>query len=503
MEGSSVKAGMASLNKAALRALPGTVSVPRYDRSKITPGIVHIGVGNFHRAHLAWYVHRLMQQGRALDWGIIGAGVRPQDMVMRDKLLRQDCLTTLIELDPDGGRATEVTGAMLDFLPVEDGHKSLIQAMADPAIRIVSLTITEGGYFLDPVTGAFDVTDPDIIHDAAHPEHPRTAFGAIVAALQLRRAAGLGPFTGLCCDNLQENGAILKQAVVGLARLRDPELADWIDSHCSFPNSMVDCIVPATGEGELQLVRTLGVYDAAPVTHEPFRQWVIEDDFCAGRPDWDLIGAEFCKYVHLHEAQKIRVLNGGHQILANVAEIMGIETISQAISHPLIHAMFRKVQEDEIIPQVTPLPGASVRDYLNLIDKRFANQAIVDTVRRVAFDGAARHAGFILPSIRDRLEQGRSVDGLALVEAAWARMCSGIRENGSQIAPNDPNWDHLNKVAQAAQDRPRCWLEMDDIYGPLAQNERFASVFETWLHSLYENGVEETIKIYLNKATRA
>ncbi len=223
--------------------------------------------------------------------------MRPPDAVQRDKLLSQDCLTTLVQLDPDS-RAAEVTGAMIDYVPVEAGHGPLIAQMADPAIRIVALTVTEGGYYIDPVTGAFDPKHPDIQHDAENPDMPRTAFGAMIAALRRRRDAGHGPFTGQCCDNLQGNGAILRQTVVSLARLSDPELAEWIDANCSFPNSMVDCIVPATGPQEMKLVNDLGIDDRAPVTHEGYRQWVIEDDFCAGRPDWDKVGATFTDDVH-------------------------------------------------------------------------------------------------------------------------------------------------------------------------------------------------------------
>ncbi|MGB1554447.1 MAG: mannitol dehydrogenase family protein, partial [Candidatus Puniceispirillaceae bacterium] len=356
---------------------------------------------------------------------------------------------------------------MLDYLPVEADNHALINAMAEPDIRIVSLTITEGGYYQDPATGKLDITHPDILYDAKHPARPRTAFGAMLAALRARRDRGAGPFTGLSCDNLQGNGTILRQAIIGLAELSDTELAAWIDCHCSFPNSMVDCIVPATGPAELALVKKLGIEDSAPVTHEDFRQWVIEDNFCAGRPDWDKVGAEFSWHVHQHETQKIRMLNGGHQILANAAEIMGLHTISQAMRHPLIGAMFAKVQQEEILPHITPPPGHGVSDYLAMISTRFANDAIIDTVRRVAFDGAARHVGFILPSLRDGLTKNSSITGLALIEAIWARMCLGLREDGSVIEANDPSWEMLIQIACQARTAPRCWLEMSYIYGDL------------------------------------
>ncbi len=285
------------LSNATLGALPDCASALGYDRSLLTPGIVHIGLGNFHRAHQAWYLHRLMQQGLAHDWAIIGAGVRPYDEIQRKKLAAQDYLTTLIELDPSG-QSAEVVGSMIGYVPIEEGNGLLVEQMADPAIRIVSLTVTEGGYYVDPATNGIDTDHDDIRHDAANPGSPLTAFGAMVAALKKRRDAGTGPFTCQSCDNLQGNGAILRQTLVSLARLSDPDLADWIDEQCSFPNAMVDCIVPATGPKELALAKEFGIDDAAPVTHENFRQWVIEDDFCAGRPSWEQVGATVTDDVH-------------------------------------------------------------------------------------------------------------------------------------------------------------------------------------------------------------
>lgn len=484
------------LSNATLADLPDAIERPRYDRGRLTPGIVHIGVGNFHRAHQAWYLHRLMQAGDAFDWAILGAGVRSYDAVMREKLLAQDCLTTLIELAPDS-RAAEVTGAMIDYLPVEEGNGPLVRAMADPRIRIVGLTVTEGGYYLDPATGAFDAGHPDIVHDAENPERPRTAFGAMVAALRLRRAAGHPPFSGLSCDNLRGNGAILRQTVVGLARMTDPALADWIDATGAFPNSMVDSIVPSTGPAELALVRNMGIDDAAPVTHENFRQWVIEDAFCDGRPDWDRVGATFTDDVHAYEVMKIRVLNAGHQVLANAGELLSVPTIADCMAHPAISAMFRKVQTEEILPYVDAVPGTSPAEYLTLIERRFSNPAIRDTTRRVAFDGSSRHTGFILPILRDALAAGGPVEGLALVEALWARMCEGHREDGSEIEANDPYWARLTAAAQAARNEPRQWLEQRTVYRDLRDAEAFADAFERWLSMIWRSGTAEALDSYV------
>ncbi len=485
------------LKQATLSDLPSAIGVPNYDRTTLTPGIVHIGLGNFHRAHQAWYLHRLMQDGHAHDWAIIGAGVRPGDAAQRKKLAAQDHLTTLIELRPDGTSA-EVIGSMIGFVPVEEDNTALIAQMADPAIRIVSLTVTESGYFVDPATKAFDAEHADIAHDAAHPTTPRTAFGAIIAALAARRAAGHGPFTCLSCDNLQGNGDILRQTVLSLARMSDPALAEWIAERGAFPNSMVDCIVPATGPNELELARDLGVDDAAPVTHEAYRQWVIEDRFCADRPDWDRVGATFTDNVHDFEAMKIRVLNGGHQIVANAGELLGIETIAGCMAHEGIAAFFDRVARHEIIPHLTAVPGMSAEDYVGLITERFANPRIVDTTRRVAFDGSSRHPGFLLPSIRDGLASGQPVAGLALAEAIWCRMCLGQREDGSVIEANDPLWDMLHTAAIAAQRDPQAWLDCGQIYGDLAQNADFQLAFAKALAAVAAHGVAGAIEVYLS-----
>ena len=482
------------LSNEALGRLPGNVAVPTYDRSRLAPGIVHIGLGNFHRAHQAWYVHRLMQRGEALDWAIIGAGVRPGDAAMRERLLAQDGLTTLIELDP-AGSSVEVTGAMIDFVPVEPDNGAMIRTMSDPRIRIVAMTVTEGGYYRAS-DGTLDTDHPDIRHDAANPSRPRTAFGAIVAALKARRDAGHLPFTGQCCDNLLSNGAVLRQTVVGLARLSDPKLADWIDRNGSFPNSMVDCIVPATGPKELALVRELGLDDAAPVTHENFRQWVIEDDFCAGRPDWENVGATFSDNVHGYETMKIRLLNANHSVIAETGQILGVETIEDGATHPVISAFVRKLATEEIAPTVAPVPEFTPLEYLDLIFRRFSNPKIVDTTRRVAADGSSKHPGFLLPVVREQLTADRSIEGLALAEAIWARMCAGVREDGGEIIAKDPYWSDLNTAALKAREAPQAWLDQSRIYGDLAQDARFAPTFRSALADIWARGVTPVLRDY-------
>ena len=485
-----------SLSNSTLPKLPKGVKIPNYDRNNLTAGIVHIGLGNFHRAHQSWYLHRLMQLGQAHDWAIIGAGVKEFDKAQRLKLLAQDFLTTLLELSPVG-HSLEVVGSMIDYVPIEADNGALIAQMTKPEIKIVTLTVTEGGYYINPVSKSFDSSHPDIVYDATHPKAPKTAFGAMVEALRLRRDSGVGPFTCQSCDNLQGNGAALRQVIVALAGLSDPKLSEWIEANCSFPNSMVDCIVPATTTKELALVHDLGISDKVPVTHEDFRQWVIEDDFCAGRPDWDIAGATFTNDVHDFEMMKIRILNGGHQVIAVPGELLSIETIEQCMKNSLLGPLFKKVILSEVAPHVKAVPSITPENYVDLVHKRFSNPKIIDTTRRVTFDGSSRQPGFLIPSIRDGLANATPIDGLALIQASWARMCEGTREDGTLIEPNDPFWDELQAKAKAARRNPCVWLEMSQIYGNLAKEPQFANSFETWLSIIWNQGIDKAIEIYL------
>ncbi|WP_284164195.1 mannitol dehydrogenase family protein [Frigidibacter sp. SD6-1] len=473
--------------------------LPAYDRSRLTPGIVHIGLGNFHRAHMAVYLDDLFNLGEGHDWAIIGAGVRAGDARMREAMLAQDCLSTVIELDPSGRRARRV-GAMVDFLPVEPDNRSLIAAMSRPEIRIVSLTVTEGGYFIDAATGRFDPDAPEIRQDAARPGHPATAFGAIIAALKARRAAGIQPFTVLSCDNLPGNGTVTRAAVTGLARLSDPAFADWIGAHVAFPNGMVDRITPATGPRERGMARDFGLDDPVPVTCEPFRQWVVEDTFPAGRPALEKVGVTFTPHVHAFEAMKIRILNGGHATIAYPAALMDIEFVHEAMADPLVSAFLDRVETDEVIPYVPPVPNTDIGTYYRTVRGRFSNPEVADTTRRLCLDGSNRQPKFILPSLRDALAAGGSIEGLALVSALWCRYCHGQTDSGAPIAPNDPSWARLTDLAKAARVRPEAWLGIAEIYGDLGHNTPFATAFARALDHIWKAGVRSTLERYLGRA---
>jgi mannitol 2-dehydrogenase len=470
---------------------------PRYDRGRLTPGIVHIGLGNFHRAHMAVYLDDLFALGEGHDWAILGAGVRSPDARTRDALQAQDWLSTVIELDPRGKRARRV-GAMIDFIEVDPSNRPLITAMCRPEIRIVSMTVTEGGYFIAPATGQFDLAAPEIVQDGKTPNHPTTAFGAIVAALKIRRDSNYPAFTVLSCDNLPGNGDAAKAATIGLARLSDPALADWIATHVAFPNGVVDRIAPATGSRERAMAATFGLADdPVPVTCEPFRQWVLEDRFSSGRPALEKVGVTFSGDVHAFEAMKLRILNGGHAIIAYPSGIKGIEYAHEAMADEAIASFVDKVQIEEILPIVPEVPGQDLVAYKNSALERFTNPEIADTTRRLCFDGSNRQPKFIIPSIRDNLSKGIMPKGLILESAMWCRYCYGIDERGQDIAPNDPDWKALTALAHDAKNDPGRWIGMRAIYGELADDQEFAAAFTEALQLIWSRGVEMAMSHYI------
>ncbi|WP_449394907.1 mannitol dehydrogenase family protein [Devosia riboflavina] len=473
-----------------------SAAVPRYSRPDLTPGIVHFGVGNFHRAHQAVYLDALFNLGEGHDWALIGAGVRETDEAMRQKLSAQDWLTTVVEQEADSSSA-HITGVMVDYLKPGDSA-AVIAKLADPAIRIVSLTITEGGYYIDPASQKFDPKHPDIAYDAVHFDAPKTAFGLILAGLVKRRDAGLQPFTVMSCDNIPGNGHVTENAVAGLAALIDPALAAWVKSSVAFPNGMVDRITPATSDREKKLLAdNFGIDDAWPVFCENFKQWVLEDNFPAGRPALEKVGVQFVPDVAPYEHMKIRILNGGHATIAYPAGLMDIHFVHEAMENPLVAAFLKKVETEEIIPVVPPVPDTDLNDYLALCEKRFANPKIGDTIRRLCLDGSNRQPKFIIPSALDRVNANSLLTGLALVSALWCRYCYGTTDSGAVIEPNDPNWDRLTAQSKKAKENPAAWLEMADIYGDLAKAPSFITAFTKSLNSLWTQGTKATLEAYL------
>ncbi|PDS79047.1 mannitol dehydrogenase family protein [Rhizobium sp. L43] len=483
------------LSLATLSDVARTAAIPGYDRASLKAGIVHFGVGNFHRAHQAIYLDDLFNAGTDHDWAIVGAGVLPSDAAMREKLAAQDFLTTVVEQD-NNKTAARVTAPMIDILPVGD-PAAIIARLADPEIRIVSLTITEGGYFID-ASGRFNPAHPAIAADGQNPDAPKTVFGLIVAGLKARKTRGIGPFTVMSCDNIPHNGIVTANAVVGTAALSDPGFADWIRANVAFPNAMVDRITPATGQREIDFLRdNFEIEDNWPVYCEEFKQWVLEDKFTAGRPALEKVGVTFVADVTPYEHMKIRILNGGHAAIAYPAALMDIHFVHDSMEDPLIRAFLAKLENDEIIPIVPPVPNTSLTEYFALIEHRLLNPKIADTIPRLAQDGSNRQPKFILPSTLDNLRQGKDVVGLALVSALWCRYFAGKTDSGKDIVFNDASADRLHAAALKAKDDPSAFL-VDDIFGEVAKSELFRKRFAHALKTLWEKGTRETLQLYLD-----
>ncbi|RVV96987.1 mannitol dehydrogenase family protein [Mesobaculum littorinae] len=482
------------LDTSALADLPSDVTRPGYDRAALTPGILHIGIGNFHRAHQAVYLQRLFETGRDHDWALVGAGVRPGDTAMRDRLAAQDWLYTVVELDPEGLSA-QVVGSMIDFCEV--APLKLVDRLSDPAIRIVSLTITEGGYFVDADTGGFDAKHPDMQADAATPDDPKSVFGILGLALRRRFEAGTPPFTVMSCDNLPGNGHAAQQATVGLARLHDGAFADRIGTQVAFPNGMVDCITPATSDRERAMVADkFGITDAAPVVCEPFRQWVLEDNFPQGRPALEEVGVEFVADVVPYELMKLRILNGGHAAIAYPSALLGLTYAHDAMADPDVAAWLDALERREIMPTLAPIPGVDYEAYLAKIQERFGNPEVGDTITRLCLDGWNRQPKFVLPTLEDALKADRPIQGLALEVALWARYCAGEDEAGNPIEIADDRAEVLHPAGQKARSDPQAFLALGEVFGPLARNSRFTEAFAMQLGRLWSDGVRATLQAY-------
>jgi fructuronate reductase len=484
---------MAQLSDKTLDGLPNSVERPRYDRHALTPGIVHLGIGAFHRAHQAAYTDAIL--ARDASWGILGASLKSS--ATRDALKPQDGLYTLAVRSGEGERLRTI-GSVLDILVATGQLARLLAAMADPKIRIVSLTVTEKGYCHDPATGELNEEHPDILHDLAEPYAPRTAPGLIVEALSRRRAAGVPPFTVLTCDNLPSNGLVVKRILDRFAALRDPGLGAFVAGELSCPATMVDRITPATtDEDRARISVALGVEDAWPVVTEPFSQWVIEDRFSAGRPDWEEAGAELVSDVAPYEQMKLRLLNGAHSSLAYLGYLAGYETVSEAMANPDFERFVRGLMEEATPTLVVP-PSVDLVSYRAALVERFKNPALKHRTWQIAMDGSQKLPQRLLGTIRDCLRLGLPFDHLALGVAAWMRYVTGIDEKGAPIDVRDPLAGKLRKIADLVGPKAErlvpALLAVEAIFGAdIAADPRFAKTVTQRLGSLYAVGAGRLI----------
>jgi len=489
---------------ASLSTLPANVITPQYDRTAVTPGIVHIGVGNFHRAHQALVVDRLLSEGSARDWGIRGVALLPSDEPLARRMQQQDCLYTLVEKSPDGTWDFRVIGSILDVLWAPDDPASVIEALADPRIRIVSLTITEGGYNVDRLTGEFIADSPAVVADLAPGAVPTTVFGVIVEALRRRRAAGTPAFTVLSCDNIQHNGDVARRMFLAFARLRDADLADWMEQQVAFPNSMVDRITPVTTPADVAAVSdALGVRDECPVVCEPFFQWVVEDTFPAGRPAWENAGVQVTDDVTPYEKMKLRLLNASHQGLCDFSRLAGYEYVHDAMTWPELRSFLRRFMDDEQTPTLDPVPGVDLDAYKAELIDRFSNPQVRDTVARLCAESSDRIPKWLLPAVRDRLDQGGDVRLSAAIVASWARYAEAVDESGDPIEVVDPLREELVPIAQRQKVEPTAFLDNRRLFGDLVEEPRFRDPYLAVLDRLHSRGSRETVAWLLSNEGEA
>jgi mannitol 2-dehydrogenase len=482
------------LSTTTLASLPPDVARPTYDRDRVQVGIVHFGVGGFHRAHQAMYVDRLMNEGIALDWGICGVGVMPGDRRMADVLAAQNGLYTLVVKHPDGTFEPRVIGSIVDYLFAPDDAEAVIERMADPATRIVSLTVTEGGYNISDITGEFDDSNPDVRADLEPGATPRTTFGLITEALARRKSRGLPPFAILSCDNIQGNGDVARRSFAAFARLRDPELGDWVDREVRFPNCMVDRITPVTAdEDRAELVRRFGVDDQWPVMCEPFTQWVLEDRFEA-RPPLEEAGVQLVDDVEPYELMKLRLLNASHQALCYFGYLAGHRLVHEVCQDPLFAEFLLTYMNVEATPTLEPVPGIDLEQYKPNLIERFSNGQVRDTVARLCAESSDRIPKWLLPVIRHNLEHGGEIALSAAVVASWARYAEGVDEDGQPIDVVDRLRDTVMTSAREQRADPLALLRNRDLFGDLVDDERFTSAYVSTLDSLHTKGARKTLE---------
>ena len=482
------------LSNATLATLGDNVSVPSYDRAALTPAIVHIGIGGFHRAHQAVYLDELAERAISTDWGVIGVTLRRR--AMKDALEPQDGLFTVLARAGEQDRA-RVVGSVVDVLFAPEEPAAVLDALSDPRTRIVTLTITGNGYHVDPETGCLS-DDDEIRDDLADPARPQTALGYLVEALERRRRAGTSPFTVLSCDNVPHNGATARAGVVGLAQARDPQLARWIEAHVAFPSTMVDRITPETNDDAHDLLAALGLQDRWPVVTEAFSQWIVEDRFCNGRPPLQEVGVQFVDDVEPYERMKKRLLNASHSALGYVGYLLGHRDSAGAMSDPLVRRYLDKLMHDEIAPLLPTVPGVDLDEYRATLLGRFSNDKVGDQLERLCGRGSTKVPAYLLPSIVEARREGRPHELLNLAVAAWVRYLRGVDLDGREIAIKDARLDELQPLAIESGDDPATFMADSRVFGWLADDPMLVRSVARILAALERDGLRPTVEAYLS-----
>ena len=484
---------MGRLSLATLPSLPAKVARPAYDPAGVTVGILHLGLGAFHRAHQAIYTDSVL--ARDPRWGILGASLKTPRATAG--LAEQDGLYSVLFKGAQGTTA-RVIGSLREIRFAGADRAGLIARFADPNIAIVTLTVTEKGYCHDPATGELDRAHADIAHDLAHPEAPVSAIGMLAAGFAARRSANAGPITIVCCDNLPHNGRTVEGIVRAFAAERDPALAAWITAHVTFPNTMVDRIVPATTDADVaEAARLLGVDDAAPVAAETFGQWVIEDRFAGARPAWEDAGAELAADVVPYETMKLRLLNGSHSALAYLGFLMGHPTVWQAAADPVLGAFVERMMAEETAPTLAAPPGVNLADYRARLLQRFRNPALPHRTQQIAMDGSQKLPQRLLNPVRDRRAAGEPYPRLALAVAAWIRYASGVDEQGQPIVVSDPMAPTFERIARETGRDPAAFanamLDQKAVFGDLAADSAFRAAVIAPVLRLFKDGARSTL----------
>lgn len=480
---------MTRLNAGALSELKDTVTVPKYPLEQRRVGIVHFGVGGFHRAHQAMYLDALMNAGQDLDWAICGVGLMPHDQLMRDVMADQDGLYTLVAKAPEGTRDARIIGSIARYLYAPDDPEAVLAQLTDPDVRIVSLTVTEGGYNYNPSTGEFNASTPAVAADLADGAVPTTTFGFVTEALRRRRAAGTAPFTVMSCDNIQGNGHLAARVFAAFALLKDPELGAWMIEHVPFPNCMVDRITPVTTDADRAAIAgEYGVEDAWPVVCEDFVQWVLEDRFPTGRPDWGSVGVQLVDDVEPYELMKLRLLNCSHQGIAYLGYLAGYRFAHEACSDPLLVDFLLAYMEREATPTLQPVPGIDLDAYRHELIERFANEQVQDTLARLAAESSDRIPTWLVPVIRANLSDGGAVRLSAAIVASWARYARGVDETGQPIEVVDRLRERVLAAAVAQDQDPLAFLRDPGLFGDLAEREDFTKPYLEALAILDDGG---------------